>query len=316
MARYRFALIGGFDDERVHFLENLELPVLEDLPVIAEVAGGLDEVVKNRGVVAVVGPRGCGKTFAIRLALDDFGATEQEKARQDAKYARRRVVVAPLSRAKSRRDALLLLLRAVTESEPVIRSGRRGKTDDELFADLTTALPLFSVRALVFDEAETLNAATLQLVRDLVSSTQSVDNAGVSATKEGFRQRPAGLGVLFVGTDHFGDRVKKWEEAGRRLRILRQVHGIPGADVPEAYRRLFSPCAAHAATAGEKAWEKVVLGLTKGANLPIGDLVNHIRIFARQLAVEHNVRTVGDMEFDEAIWEFTWLVSRSPKAAA
>jgi type II secretory pathway predicted ATPase ExeA len=127
------------------------------LSVKALVTDALDQVATQRRGVVVLGPKGCGKSLALRHALGEFAALERARERRRPRYRRRRVLQVRGIRADRYVDAAVVLLREVSGTSPQVRVHGRLKKHDELLLELVLQLLEQRYAAVVVDEAELLS---------------------------------------------------------------------------------------------------------------------------------------------------------------
>jgi hypothetical protein len=311
--------IGGIDEAATHLLENLPLPVLEDIGAVSWIADALAQAAKERRGVVCLGPKGAGKTIALDLAVERFKEGEREIQQRSAKYRRRRVLHLRTLRGEKPRDVVVTIAKAITGRAPALKVRGRTKTPDELFEELVTHLRNQRVAVIVIDEAETLSDAALSILRDILSLAESTSKARY--TKAG--TVPAGVGVLLVGTWELHPRMMSDLEAGERWARVQTIGQAAAEAVPQIYRRLFPAFERFAALIGDAAWEHFILGhVSQGHELSLRLIENHTRAYARRMVnLDPEVRSVEAIPFNEEVFlftlaEVTWAMRREENDAA
>lgn len=297
-------ILGDLDERASRLVERLTFPILEDVGAIPRVFDALIHAVKERKGVLCVGPKGTGKTLALRYVIDQFEKAEAENQRRDAKYRRRRIVRATTLRATTHRDALIGLMQVVLGFPPVTKIRGRSKTDDELKAELLDQLSAQRVALLVIDEAETLSDAALAILRDILSVSEAT--SGERFTAEGYA--PAGVGILLLGTWDLYPRVLRLDEAGQRWVRVEKIGLVPPAKVPDVYRRLLPALDRRASEMGPEGWADFITGqVSQGNELSLRVIENHVRAYCRRMVSQDmSIRSVDDIGFKEKLFTYTW----------
>jgi hypothetical protein len=261
-----FIEVGGFDDEGQHRAENLRLPAIANLTVTARVQDALDTAIVARKGVAVIGPKGAGKTAALMQALAHFREIERQKRAADHTYSPRGVVRLRGLRAKAYRDCIIAMYKAVTGTTLNTATRGRRKQDDELLDDLVFTLTTRDIVALVLDEVEFVTDAMFSVLRDLMSEAADRDPTSHDATTKGYGA--AGIGVLVVGTPSIAPRLAKLTEIRERWARTVEVDYAPCEDVPGILVHWFPAFSSHVERVGARAWAESVKKLvTHGAVL-------------------------------------------------
>lgn len=298
---------GGAPGDDEHFPERLRLPPVSHVAARALMIDALDQAATERTGVAVVGPKGCGKTDAVGHVLTRFAAAERLRAQRDPTLPRRRVLGVSTLRATQYRDVLLDLLHALAGASHRDRVRGRVKTADELRLELADLLLDYGVAVVLVDESETLSDAALRVLRDLLQATEARDPSR-AAGADPAGAAPAGVGLLLVGTDELTPRLLRHEEGGQRLARLVPVGQVRAAHAAEIYRAWLPGLEAHVASVGEAAWAAYVRRVvTQGRPVAIRRLEAHVREYARRLARgDPRVTSRAAVYLVEQLFERTW----------
>jgi len=311
--------IGGIDDAATRLLEDLTLPLLDDIEAVSWMADALMHAIKERRGVICVGSKGSGKTVALDLAIARFLASEREIKRASAKYRRRRIVHLRTVRGEKPRDVLTAIFRAATGHAPAMRIRGRMKTIDELTEEVITTLSAQRVALIVVDEAETLSASAVGVLRDILSVSESTTEDRYTAGGK----RPAGVGILLVGTWETYARMSKDDEAKERWARVQEIGAPTGYVVADIYRRLFPAFEDHARIIGVEAWDTFIHAhVSQGREVSLRLIENHIRAYARRmLHLTPEIRRAEQFTFNEEVFLYTlsevqWVIRKGKQDAA
>lgn len=294
--------LGGMDDHQ-HVAEDLCLPILAHLSAHARVMDAMDHMATTRRGLGVVGRKGVGKTVGLRAALKNFEETERQKLALDASYQRRTILELPNIRAKTYRDAIIVVLKFLAGSSFATSARGRRKTDDELREEIVHYCLDQKVVGLCLDEAENAQPGTLILLRDIMSDAERLDLTGQNVGG----QRSAGVGVLLLGTHPLAHRLRRSAEAGERWVQLVTVGRIRSGIVAEVYEAWFPGFAEHIATVGRPVWLKFLeASVSEGRSVSLRLLENHARLyFRRMVRKDDSIRSRESTGFSERVFLWT-----------
>jgi hypothetical protein len=301
---------GGAEDEPddPHFPEKLRLPPVLHVPARALACDALDQAATARTGVALVGPKGVGKTEAVAWAAERFAAAERVRAQRDPSYQRRRVLEVSTLRATHYRETLLDLVHALVGPSHRDRVRGRVKSADELRIEAAELLLDYNVVVIRVDEGETLTEPAARALRDLMTETAARDPGRTAGAPADAGGAPAGVGLLLVGTDDLTPRLLRSDEAGQRLARLVPVAGVRAPHVAGVYRSWLPGLEPHVAIVGESEWAAYVRQLvTLGQPVAIRRLVTHVSEYVRRLARgDTRVGCRGGVYFVPDLFERTW----------
>lgn len=296
--------IGAIDPDDP-FRTPLSLPFIPGLDSLALMSDALDQAANERKGVIVVGPKGVGKTIALRYALDRRLEAEWAKRDLDASYYPRQVVLLRSIRARRYRDVLGALYNELMGHEWTDRAHGRAKSDDTLRKELIKHLADERRVVIAVDEAETLTPEAINALRDLIAEAEDrdVDRFGDGTITA------AGVGVLLVGADNgFRGRIAASDEAGHRWVRIVTLEPLDASDIAGVYPTLLPGFRAHVQRIGDAAWAAYVTRVVSHERrLPIRALENHVRLYYRLLTgTDHGVTSPGTAYFHQDLFEFTW----------
>lgn len=302
---YRYGRI----DPNQQLAAELALPVLE-LDEVALATDVLDHAIVSRKGSALVGPKGVGKSMAMRVAVRRCREAEREQVSERRGAAKRAVVIGPLMSPRTADPIELLgvIYRGLTGSELEVRRQGRRVNGSELRREVVEELLQANVAAVVFDEAEKLSDEGLQEIRDLIATAEEESVARYVTGADGQELfRAAGVGVVFVGTLNFGLRLDASSEAGQRWARVQPIGLLEAEQVAEVYR-CYLPCVARESEArGDRAWVAFVRRHIAARAIPIRFVENHVREYVRRWGNEDPaIRTVGDVPFAEEPFLGIW----------
>lgn len=274
-----FILLGGFGDDEPK-AEELALPPHPEFGPLARMRDAFDQgLVLRRGIV-VVGPKGAGKTIAVRISLEQFGVAERKRNERDGRYIPRRVLHMRAIRGKTYRDGLVVLLGRVTGGAFSTSARGRRKTDDELREEFLHYCFGQNIVLLVFDEVEFAAPPFFDLMRDIMSESEDTDPKRLQA--DGIRA--SGIGVVLVGTPIIATWLARTQEAGQRWAGVVAIGDVKPEVAHQIYEHWFPGFAPHITSVGRKAWEQFIAKhVTSGRPVALRSLETHARRYFRRL---------------------------------
>jgi type II secretory pathway predicted ATPase ExeA len=284
-----FIEVGGFDDEAQHRAESLRLPALPGLSVTARVRDAFDTAAVTRRGVAIIGPKGAGKSSAITQVLREFLDREHTKWQSDRKYVRQGILRVRGLRAKTYRDGVIAMFKALTGAAVNTRARGRSKTDDELLDEFVFTLMQHHAAVIIVDEAEYISAAMFEILRDIMSEAADRDPRVRDADADGYAA--VGVGILLSGTSVVSARLAKHGELRERWARTVEVNYVPASEVPDVFVFWFPAFAAHVGAAGKQVWEAFIRAkVTRGQPMSLRLLDTHARFYFRRVTRRTNAQ--------------------------
>jgi hypothetical protein len=268
----RTVTLGGLSQSDTR-AEDLVLPLMTGTTTVSIIMDGLHDAISRRTGIAIVGPKGAGKTEALRLAAHEFEAAERQRQDLDDGYRRRRVLRLPTLVSPRYRDVLVELYKAMTGTELRLRVQGTQLTDDTMLARLAAQAFDRNIVAILVDQAEAMSTDAFRAFRDLMTVAADLDERrkGVNGVIA------AGIGVLLVGTPAVRAMIAGTEERGHRWARVAELHGVWPEDVSGIYCGWFPQFAADIAKRGGTAWWERQLDA----------LVSHGQIVAMRSITDH-----------------------------
>lgn len=298
----------GALDPAARLLEGVALPYLPSLPAVAYVRDALQQALAERKGVVLVGGMGSGKTMAVHRVLEAHEAAEAQKQALDAGYRPQRALRVDGVRSRDPLALYAIVWRRATGMELALRARHRTKPVEQVRDELVEMLRSLDVAVLVFDEAQQLTPEALTAIRDLLAVAEATDPARHLDTGT---YRPAGLGVVLVGTDDLHTTIAASVELGHRWLAIRRVPAVPSAHVPQVYAAMLPALARAQATMGAQAWDELVAGWCwQGSDVPVRLIENHVREYVRLVynhAASHGAAaglTLATLPWDREIFRF------------
>jgi type II secretory pathway predicted ATPase ExeA len=277
-----FIEVGGFDDDAQHRAEQLKLPAIPTLTVTARMRDAIDTAVATRRGVAIVGPKGAGKTAALTTILAEFRARENAKWNSDRKYLRQVILRVRGLRAKTYRDGIIALFKAMTGSTLNTAARGRRKTDDELLDELVFSLMQRNIVVVAMDEVEFVSSAMFELLRDIMSESADRDPRTVDAVSDGYAA--VGIAVALIGTPAITPRLIRLAELKERWARTVAVAYVDASAIAGTFVFWFPSFGKHVGTIGEKAWESFFhTKVTKGRQASLRHLDTVARFYFRRM---------------------------------
>ena len=280
-------------------VEDLLLPIVEDVHARIWIIDAIDQAAKERKGVAVLGEKGVGKSIGIAEAIRDFEAGEDQKEAGQ----RRAVFRIQSPQANDRVNVIAAIHHAITGDHLETRENGRRIPEDVLFAELVADMLNANVAALIFDEAEYLSDTALDVIRGIISRAES-DSKNRFV---GRHYRPAGVGVVLVGTTQLKSRLDVTGEAGHRWLRAQRVGMLSPARAALVYRK-FLPCLEHhAREISDEAWSQFVHVNFCPRSVPIRFVENHVREYVRRIG-NYNpaIRSVVEVPYMEEVLIQVW----------
>jgi hypothetical protein len=274
--------LGKFNIEHVTASEDLTIPVLDGVPsmqqITVQMQQALSRALQLKTGILVIGPKGVGKSTALDRAFRSHRDGEHQlMAKLPGEYRERRVLRAHGLNSKTGRELLISLLKEVS---PGLRDRSLGmrKSDDDLRAELVSALLNKHYAAVVFDEAEYLNDRAVDQLRKLMADAAERDARRVVVENGREEYRAAGIGVLLVGTKAALDVVRRDADAGHRWSEVVELETLAPDAVGDCYLEIFPAFRAHAEEIGLGAWREFCANhVAVGRRLTVDRIVLHTR---------------------------------------
>ncbi len=249
-------------------LEQLRLPVLEDLQVVGWMQQALRDAAYHRQGVIAYGDKGSGRSEGGRIAVERFRHQQAGRHRDDPTYLPVQVRVIPPIRPQTRAELIRTLYTFEMGTVPP-RFGRGGV--DLLLAELVEGWQEENVAVVFFDETDAFGPGALDGCRDIIAVSggpasyvqAGFDDDGApsggraGAITGGGGRRPRGVGVVLVGVPGIYDRLRRSPEWGQRWRKGYAIKGLSPSVLAEVYRRMLPVCDV-VAKADERAWRDFI----------------------------------------------------------
>ena len=297
--------IGVLNRDAMALQESARIPLLTtEIPVMADIADALASVVAQRTGMAVIADPGAGKSVALEVARQDFEDMEAEALRLDGTYKIRHLVRLNTIRSTSTADILRLLYIAAFGAPPVERNYRHRRTDEELREELVKRFIEEHVVALLIDDAQTLEQPVYDALRDLMAVMVERERGGLEATTKGQTARPAGLGVLLVGTPPLWGHLQRHEDYGRRFTKVQRADSFAEGELPKILRRLLPAFERGAKAMGDTKWKALqseMFGMLAHASIAVVIDVTRTYIF-RATNANPKLTAVEKIPWDEALF--------------
>lgn len=295
--------IGGLDASS-HRLQDVALPVLQDLPIVGHMNDAVMAADSQRRIVGVVSRKGNGKTMALKQAIQTFREAERAKKERAAEYEKRAITRVMSPRSEENRDVLGAIWKAVLGFDMPRMTRGRKRSYEELRRQLVEGLLNQRISVLAFDEAEKLSLDDLDVIRDVVSDAETESQNRYQG--EGGAYQAAGVGVVLTGTFRLKRRMENWEEA--RQRTL-QVVAVPSLSPEQASRvyREYLPAFDEAARDGDVDWAKLIRTyVAAGGRVTLREIENHTRTYIRRMFMDDADRTeLEDVPWNEDLFKET-----------
>lgn len=284
--------------------EDLALPITGETEAIRWMTDVLHQAIAERKGIAVIGPRGAGKTVALASAIEEVRKIEQAAADEEQR-AERRLLEVQSPRAEVRRHVIGAIWQEVFGMEQPQRvRNRRLKPDDVLLEELVEMLIQQNVVALAFDEAECLSSEGITVIRDIISRAERLGRE--RRYNEG-KYRPFGIGVVLVGTEELHAALMDSGELGQRWVRIVEVGLLEPDQVARTYQKFLPAFKDHVNRIGNDAWNEFVrVRVCNGSAMPIRLLENHVRAYARRMVADNpDITSISDVKFDEELFFMT-----------
>jgi thymidine kinase len=274
--------LGKYDAAHVTASEDFTIPVLDGVAAMQQLTvktqQALSRALQLKTGVLIIGPKGAGKSSALDRAIRAHREGEQQLvAKMPGEYRERRVLRAHGLNSKTGRELLFSLLKEVS---PGLRDRSLGmrKSDDDLRAELVSALLNKNYSAVVFDEAEYLNDRAIDQLRKIMADAAERDARRVVVENGREEYRAAGIGVLLVGTKAVLEVVRRDADAGHRWSEVVELETLAPDVVCDCYTEIFPAFRAHVDDVGLAAWREFCANhVAVGRRLTVDKVVLHAR---------------------------------------
>lgn len=312
----RMISVGGLDPAHA-IAERLELPLLAGIGATSVCFQAVDTAATLRRGVAIIGPKGSGKSVGLEAAIRLFRDIERVKKEEDATYRPRGLLHSQLLPRADYRDTALGIASAMAKTYSERVRGRK-KTNPEVLNDVVQLCRAQKKTVLVLDEVEECTDATLLFLRDLMSGVEQLDRR-----HEDGPSRASGIGVVIVGDASLQQRLEANLEAMHRWVTTLEVPVVTPDAVASLLLHWFPGFAAHVSEVGFEAWKNYVGGAFGGlGRLNLRMVENASRLYAlhitrRNADIQHQGQIPFDYPyFEKAIEEATWAVPNAIEASA
>jgi hypothetical protein len=288
---------GDSDDE--DRAGRYPLPLLTDVHTGSVIRKAIVLAVASDRAIAVIGPKGSGKTMAIREGEGWFESKERGKRRADHKYRPVRVLRLLAGRGMDYRQSAL---EAMRQLDPKFNARIHGKkkTDREICLEFAHHLVKHNYGLILIDEAEVMSDATLDWIRDIMSLIEEIRSESGAGDA-----RARGIAMVVAGDETFEQRWRSHREAGQRWS---QVEYVQPLSVKEAARVLASwlpSTLSWSEQVGVDAWENYLL-----STVAIGRSINFRRLSTATMnylaLLERSNAPASDLSklpFNRQIWD-------------
>lgn len=285
-------LLGQMDKDVAYAVERFRLPFVP-IKAVTLVAQAI-KAARAMGQAAIItGPRGVGKSYAIRAAIRAIvRAEERALALNPEDHPLTRVLYLERLTGRTVREVALYLLTVVVKGFRERDLGTRV-LDDALVDKLIVALRKKHYRLIVVDEAETATPAAVEMLRRILAAapTQAPDLEGqlsVDPAAQVCSAAPApapddaagaaGFAVVILGTTTVADQLTMSEDVNGRWALFTAVEGLDVRQTAEVYETVFPGFAPAITDMGRDAWINLVSSqVVRGRRVSMRQVANHCR---------------------------------------
>jgi hypothetical protein len=281
--------------------EDFEIPVLSEPDAYQWMADVLSHAVTERKGVAVIAPKGAGKSIAMSIAIEQFLEEEHALAAQKER-AERRIQEVETPEADERGEFIRALWQSIYGMTEVRRARRRtADKEDGPLNLLIEHLISNNVAALVFDEAEKLSDEGMRVVRDIISRAEK---AGKERRRRNAKIKAFGVGVVLMGTDEILGTIDASGEKGHRWIRIKALNLLTPLQAANVYRAYLGTFDRRARDMGEPAWAEFIrVRVALDKDMPIRHIENHVRGYVRRCLVEFpDVQSFDDLPYDDELF--------------
>jgi hypothetical protein len=255
--------------------------------------------------VLLLGPKGSGKSYAVRHALEWFTNIQREKFERENNYRKLRHLKYLADRDTTYWDSAANLAKRLNPRFSG-KVGTRKKDKNEVRRELIeTALTSNHVLT-VFDECENCSPESLLFPRDLLSQSTEI---ALDRLGEGTDQSAQGLGVVLVGTPDIENVPAVREELGHRWSEVIRVRQITPEECPDLYEAWLPGFQEHIHEMGRQAWKNYISSLmrTAGNGLCLRLVKNHVHGYILDYTRKNaGTAALPHVKLDGGLFEHCW----------
>lgn len=304
-------VLAGLDQALLE-ADHLALPILPHPTADAIMGEAVHTAMTQGRIVAVIGPKGSGKSLALQAVIARVDASEATREVASAEYEPRMVVRLGTIRTDDPRAVLGLIYRATIGTDLKLSGAKGLRRSYEYLTDVVVrTLRSCRVSALVVDEAELLSVTALAVLRDVLTVAEAAPDGRIEMQEDAAVYRPAPFGMVLVGTEMLQHRLQATDEWGQRVLTCLTIPPLDWTGVRAAYEGALPAIAAHADGATD-AWRQL-LGECWATPPSWRAIENHLRTYLRLVGYTQPAHAALTVAFDAEL--FAYAVHQVARAA-
>jgi hypothetical protein len=238
------------------------------LPVHARLAYQMSLALSGLEDTVVIGPSGVGKSTSVRRVIEDCRRAESERLLNDLDHSPIEIIYYEASVAKGMKTALVDMHQSVLGSG--VSVGNKFRTPQTLRDQIVDELIRRNIRLVCVDEAQFINSANLDLLRQVPDAA---------------RYRGHAMSLVLVGTEKLRDSLVAIGQMGQRFSGEVKFERISRSAVAKHLPDFHPHVARMKASMTDPAWNRIESDFFLSAN---GTMRRLVRILenANQLALQ------------------------------
>jgi hypothetical protein len=271
--------LGRMDKDIAYAVQRLALPLVP-LKTLVDVAEGFKTARALGQGVVISGPRGVGKSYAVRHVRRVIEAAERVAlALNPEDHPLTRVLYVPRLTGRTIAECAVTMLDLMVKGFRDREMGIRMK-EDKLLPLLSKMLDQKHYQVIIIDEIETATSSGIELARRLLPEAEESNASGEAEHESDLTagETASPRALILVGTQEAADQLAGSEDANGRWARFVRVEGLTTETAATVYETVF-PGFHHAIEQmGRPAWmDLLATQIVRGRRLSMRQVANHCR---------------------------------------
>lgn len=245
-------------------------PAFFRLPVHAQIEWEMEMCMKGIESGAVVGPHGVGKSYSVQRLIERIQDKQLSSAIGDDEASLPEILYYESAKAVGKMTALTDLWELL-EGEPLPSRGRQAASPRYVIWLIAQKLRSRDIRLVCVDEAQEINAANLDLLRQIPDAAAAIDHP---------------MGFLYIGQERLRESLVRIGQLGQRVATEIKYQKVNEATLAPHLHGIHPDLAALRDSMTKKAWaqlEKEIFGAVDGKFRRLHTLILNADALARRV---------------------------------